>query len=104
MITLQNPNDNIKYFLNPNSSILYIYNIEQHKVNVIYSNDFKANSLPVIEKTKTKEIRRHMNLKDIISEDNNFIEVVKVIASTTEAEGNFSEIDEDCSRRTHSDT
>ena len=95
MITLQTPNDNIKYFLNPNSSILYTYNIEQHKVHFIYSNDFKANSLPVIEKTKTNDIRKNMNIQEIIREDNNFIDVVKVIASTTEAEGNFSDLDED---------
>ena len=91
MITLQTPNDNIRYFLNPNSSILYIYNIEHHKVSLIYSNDFKANTLSVIEKNKHKE----MNIQDIIREDNNFIEVVKVIASTTKTEGNFSELDED---------
>lgn len=95
MITLQTPDNNIKYFLNPNSSILYTYNVEQHKVHFIYSNDFKAHSLPVIEKTKTKDITKMMNIKDIIKEDNNFIEVVKVIASTTEAEGNFSDFDED---------
>ena len=91
MITLQTPNDNIKYFLNPNSSILYTYNVEQHKVHFIYSNDFKANSLPVIEKTKTNDIRKNMNIQEIIREDNNFIDVVKVIASTTVAEGNFSD-------------
>ena len=95
MITLQTPDDNIKYFLNPNSSILYTYNVEQHKVHFIYSNDFKAHSLKVIERTKNNEIRKSMNIRDIIREDNDFIEVVKVIASTTEAEGNFSELDED---------
>jgi len=95
MITLQSPNENIKYFLNPNSSILYIYNIEQHKVNLIYSNDFKANSLPVIEQTKSKSINRMMNIQDIVREDNDFIDVVKVIASTTKTEGNFAEFDED---------
>ena len=95
MITLQNPDENIKYFLNPNSSILYIYNVEHNKVHFIYSNDFKAHSLMVIEKTKNREIRKSMNIRDIIREDNNFIEVVKVIASTTKVEGNFSELDED---------
>jgi len=95
MITLQTPNDNIKYYLNPNSSILYSYNVEQEKVNLIYSNDFKATSLPVIEKTKSKEIRKHMDIKDIIKEDNNFIVVAKVIASTTKVEGNFVEQDEE---------
>jgi len=95
MITLQTPDDNIKYYLNTNNSILYSYNIEQQKVKLIYSSDFNATSLPVIQKTKSKEIRKHMNIREIIQEDNNFIEVAKVIASTTKVEGNFIEQDKE---------
>jgi hypothetical protein len=49
----------------------------------------------VIEKTKNKDIRKKMNIQDIIREDNNFIETVQVIASTTQEEGYFTEFDED---------
>jgi len=95
MIILQTPNDNIKYYLNPNSSILYIYNTEREKVQQIFANDFKATLMPVIEKKKSTEVRRYMDVKEIINEDNNFIHIAKVIASTTEVEGNFVEQDED---------
>ena len=95
MITLQTPNENIKYFLNANHTVFYIYNTARNKVELIYSNNYKAKKLSVIEKTKNKDIRKKMNIQDIIREDNNFIETVQVIASTTQEEGYFTEFDED---------
>lgn len=95
MITLQHPDENIRYFINANSSILYIYNIEQNKVIQIRATDFKATSLNVIEHLKSKNVQRKMDIHEIINGKNDFVKVVKVIASTTKQEGNFSEVDED---------
>ena len=95
MILLQNPDENIQYFLNENSTILYIYNKEQEKINQIYSSEFKAHSLEVVEIKRKNEVRKMMNLQEIINEENDFITTAKVIASTTKAGGNFSEVDEE---------
>ena len=89
MITLQTPDDNIKYFINTIDTILYIYDIEQEDIELIYSTDFKAMTLPVIEKTKTNETRKFMSIRDIIKEDNDFVVSSKIIASTIEPGGNF---------------
>jgi hypothetical protein len=91
MITLQNPNDNIKYFLNANSTVLYTYNIEQQTVKLDYSSDFETMDLPIIK----KGVNKFMSLEEIIKEDNDFIRKVKIIASTTKQEGYFAEFDMD---------
>jgi len=94
MITLQTPNNNIKHFINTNSSILYIYNIEENKITQTMAEDFKAITFDVIEHKKNDNIRRTMDVHEAINGKNDFIKVVKVIASTTKEEGNFSEVDE----------
>ena len=94
MITLQTPDDNIKHFINTNSTILYIYNIDENKITQTMAEDFKAITFDVIEHKKNDNIHRTMDVQEVIKGKNDFIKVVKVIASTTKQEGNFSEVDE----------
>ena len=94
MITLQHPDENIKYFLNGNGSILYIYTIELNKIELIYSDKFKTKRLAVIETIKNQEKRKKMTIDEIVKSKKHFIEQVDVIASTIQQEGNFIETDE----------
>ena len=94
MITLQTPDNNIKHFINTNSSILYIYNLEQNEITQIRATDFKAITFDVVEYKKTENIHRIMDINEIINGKNDFVKTVKVIASTTKQEGHFTEVDE----------
>jgi len=89
MITLQNPDENIKYFLNANSTIFYTYNVDAHSVILDYSSDFETKDLNIIK----KGVRKSIPIEAIIKEDNDFIKKVKIIASTTKREGYFTEFD-----------
>jgi len=88
MITLQNPENHIKYFLNTNSSILYTFNTNTNTIELTHSNAFKASNMSV-NNADGDDVE--LSIDKIIKEDNNFIEVVNVIASTTKEAGNFSE-------------
>lgn len=93
MYKLKNPNENIKYFINTNGSVLYIYNTKVNKVNMVYSNKFGASKIEVIKITKDNTIEKNEDIKTILKDDNDFIEVVEVIASTNQQQGYFKEFD-----------
>lgn len=88
MINLQNPENHIKYFLNTNSSILYTFNTTTNTIELTHSNTFKASKLDVNNEDGDNIA---LSIDKIIQEENDFIEVVNVIASTTKEAGNFSE-------------
>ena len=90
MITLQNSEDHIKYFLNTNSSILYTFNTATNQIILTHSNTFKASSMDVNNEDGDNV---ELSIDKIIQDENDFIDVVNVIASTTKEAGNFSEND-----------
>lgn len=93
MYKLKNIDENIKYYMNTNNSVLYIYNINTNNINMVYSNDFNAIKIEVIKIEKEKETIKKEDIKTIIKNENDFIEIVKVISSTTKQEGYFKEYD-----------
>lgn len=95
MYVLQDKKDYIKYFINTNNSVLYVYNTKSNVINMIYSNKFSAQKLKVIKIDKDKETYKEENLKNILKEDNDFIETVEVIASTNQEAGFFSKYNKD---------
>ena len=90
---LQNPDEGIKYYINTNKTVLYIYNESLNEITMKYSNNFAAEKLEVIEvdvKNDTKKLKSE-NLKTILQSDSDFITTVLVVASTTKNAGFYSE-------------
>jgi hypothetical protein len=101
MYKLKNVDINIKYYMNTNNTVLYIYNIKLNKVSMIYSSDFSANKLGIIFENDKKYEEKTEDIKTIIKSENDFIQVVKVIASTTKKQGYFKEYDTTTNIETH---
>ena len=101
MYKLKNKDTNIKYYMNTNNSVLYIYNIKKNRIDYIYSNDFSANKLEVIFENDKKFEEKKEDIKSILRSENDFIQVVKVIASTTKEQGYFKEYDTNTNIETH---
>jgi len=98
MLTLLNAKKHISYYVNENRSIFYTYNKKKKKVDLTVSNKFGSTTLKVI--TKYEDVV-DMPLDAILKEDNDFVEVVNVIASTTKKPGNFPIVSSDTNLTTN---
>lgn len=90
MYSLINQETNMKYIINTNETILYIYNMDEMQVEGIVREKWGSMKMRVLFTKKDSEILKHETLDEIIKNDNNFIQKCEIISSTLQANGFFS--------------
>jgi len=93
MYKLINKKNYVSYFVNSNTTILYIYDKQKKEIIEYYRDKWTSMKLEVIECIKQNETKKEVDLKTIIESENDFIEICQIISSTTEKVGYFQKVD-----------
>lgn len=91
MYKLTNKDNDKEYYINSNKTILYLYNKNLKTINRIYKDKLCSMSLEVIN---DKDIKKEVDLKEIVESENDFIKSCEIISSTIKPNGFFVENDD----------
>lgn len=89
MYSLIEQENNLKYIINTNETILYIYNVDEVNIETVVRDKWGSMKMYVSCKTKGSEVTRQETLDEIIKNDNNFIDKCEIISSTLKSNGFF---------------
>lgn len=90
MYKLTDKDNNKEYYINSNKTILYLYDKNLKVINRIFRDKWSSMSLEVDD----KNIKKEVDLKEIIENENDFIKSCQVISSTLKPRGYFEEKDD----------
>lgn len=90
MYKLTDKDNNKEYYINSNKTILYLYDKNLKVINRTFRDKWSSMSLEVDD----KQIKKEVDLKEIIENDNDFIKSCQIISSTMKPRGYFEEKDD----------